>query len=188
MGFLMLGILAFILYYLYDINTIWFQTKAGRYLFLVGSLFLAIATVGITVQSFPARRLGASVFVWIVLAILFFGLLIYTLFFALPVSEAYEGISDGKQTVYQEGMYALCRHPGVLWLTLFYVSMAMIFPTGIYWAAAVIFSSLDLIYVILQDMVIFPRQFENYGAYKNTTPFLLPNRNSFMRAIGRVKG
>ena len=45
-------------------------------------------------------------------ALFFLGLLIYTLFFALPFEETY--CEDNKlRAAYTEGMYGVCRHPGV---------------------------------------------------------------------------
>ncbi len=44
----------------------------------------------------------------------FLALLIYTLFFALPFEETY--CEENKlRAAYTEGVYGLCRHPGVLW-------------------------------------------------------------------------
>ena len=53
------------------------------------------------------------------IATIFFVLLIYTLFFALPFDKTYQNESE-KRMAYTEGVYALCRHPGVLWFIGFY--------------------------------------------------------------------
>ena len=53
---------------------------------------------------------------------LFLCLLIYTLFFALPFEETY--CEENKlRAAYTEGMYGLCRHPGVLWFAGAYLCM-----------------------------------------------------------------
>ena len=48
--------------------------------------------------------------VFLTAAILFLGLLIYTLFFALPFDETYVK-ENHERLAYTEGVYALCRHP-----------------------------------------------------------------------------
>ena len=42
-----------------------------------------------------------------------FAALIYTLFFALPFDETYAKQNNGRY-VCDRGVYALCRHPGIL--------------------------------------------------------------------------
>ena len=73
-------------------------------------------------------------------------------------------------------MYALCRHPGVLWFAGLY---------GCLWAAAgvplweaALYSGLNVLLVIFEDRCVFPARLEGYGAYQASTPFLLPNRRS----------
>ena len=52
-------------------------------------------------------------------------------------------------------------------------------------AAAVLLTGADGLYAYWQDRVIFPRSIENYAAYQNQTPFLLPTRDSIRRCLGR---
>ena len=115
------------------------------------------------------------------LAVFFFGLLVYTLFFALPVEASYArpGEERGACTT---GVYTLCRHPGVLWFAGLY---------GCLWAAgglplweAAVLSGLNVGLVVFEDRCVFPAKLKGYDDYRRTTPFLLPSRQS-VRAWGR---
>ena len=55
-------------------------------------------------------------------AMCFLALLIYTLFFALPFEETYCE-ENRLRAAYTEGVYGLCRHPGVLWFAGAYFCM-----------------------------------------------------------------
>jgi len=116
------------------------------------------------------------------IAILFLFLLIYTLFFAIPFEEAYIKASSPPKTC-TTGFYALSRHPGVLWFTGFYFSLWLALSGSLLLLAGILFSLLNLIYIILQDRWIFMEIFPDYGDYKKTTPFLIPNYQSFNRCV-----
>ena len=182
-----LGIIAFILYYFYDLNIVFFHTKIGTKCFIAGTLLLSVATIGLIKSFIWSIPLTVMTVAWGAIAVGFFFVLIYTLFFALPVKEAYDGeLVEGKKT-FTEGMYALCRHPGMLWFAGFYFSLAFAGRDMQMYISAFIFSALDFFYILLQDMLIFPKQFYDYDVYKITTPFLIPNKNSITRAIHTLR-
>ena len=102
-------------------------------------------------------------------------------FFALPVEASYA--RPGEEGACTTGVYALCRHPGVLWFAGLY---------GCLWAAgglplweAAVLSGLNVGLVIFEDRCVFPAKLKGYDDYRRTTPFLLPNRQS-VRAWGRA--
>lgn len=117
----------------------------------------------------------------------FLCLLVYTLFFALPFEETYVEESRYREA-YTEGMYALCRHPGVLWFAGVYLCIAMLWKSeeGILFSAVMVL--LNLFYVIFQDVYSFPRTFSNYQEYKKSTPFLIPNGKSIQRCRNSRRG
>ena len=99
--------------------------------FLLGFVFLAFSTIriaGLQAAACTSWTLHAVAFLGCALCFLL--LLIYALFFALPFQETYVVQNVGNK-VCAQGMYALCRHPGVLWFTGFYLS----FHYGLLWAA-----------------------------------------------------
>lgn len=173
-----LGTSGFLLYLIYDINSVKGNHPVLRYFFGAGSLCLVIATIKTLVRVFDyTQRNLPSIILLSVVGLIFFLLLIYTLFFALPFEETY--LEESRERMaYTEGVYGLCRHPGVLWFAGFYLCLwgisgfswnGIFFPLMIVW---------NVFYVIFQDVWTFPRTFTNYGAYKKKTPFLIPNRDS----------
>ena len=116
-----------------------------------------------------------------ILAVFFLFLFFYSLFFVLPVKETYVGSNDLK--LVDTGMYALCRHPGVIWLTLFFLFAWLSVNDRMMLWLGLASTGLDIIYVIVQDIFIFPKTIEGYDEYKKYTPFLIPNAKSIKRAI-----
>ncbi len=171
MGAFVLGTAGFLLYFIYDVNSVLWKRAVLQTFFAVGSLCVAGSAVWAlrtTRQIQPVFGAGA---------LLFLLLLIYTLFFALPFSETYREESR-QRLAYTEGVYGLCRHPGVLWFAGAYLCLWGVegtFQSGVYFLSMILW---DYLYVLFQDLWTFPRTFINYEDYKKQTPFLLPNRGS----------
>ena len=183
MFYVFLGILAFLLFIIYDINSIVMKYRFINSCFFVGLALLMFATVGIIVISwdfikFDIIRIGA----YGTLSVISFLLLIYTLFFALPFQDTYVDI-ESPHKVCQSGVYALCRHPGVLWFSGFYIFLGLALDISLLFIAACIFSLLNLLYVVFQDQWTFMQLFDDYKSYKKNTPFLIPNLKSIKRCL-----
>ncbi|NBK96936.1 MAG: hypothetical protein EOM50_02750 [Erysipelotrichia bacterium] len=179
-----LGIVAFIVFYLYDYKQVVQKGKSLNLLFLVGSICLFVATLLLLYEhrAYVSFKIG-QIFTFL-LAIVFWLLLLYTLFFALPFEDTYlEQTHSKKKKCYQKGMYALCRHPGVLWLFGFYLMLAMSFSTSKMWLATFVFNAMNLLYVWLQDHYTFPHLFDDYASYQKKTPFVVPNLNSVRECL-----
>lgn len=179
---LLLGIAAFGLYLLYDINS--YTRKLGfvHSFFLLGTVLLAIATA---LDVWAAVKAGAFSgwpdIVLLIGAAAFFVALIYSLFFALPFKETYTE-QEGSGRVYSGGVYALCRHPGILCFFGMYLLLGLAaLPTGMI-LNCVIFSLLDLGYAWFQDRVTFPKTFCDYTDYQKNVPFLIPTKASIRMA------
>lgn len=169
-----LGLMAFVLFFISDYNDWRLSRRELKLCFPAGAVLLAAGTV------LEARRGSAPTSGWLrglffVLGAMFLALLVYTLFFALPVEASYARPGQ-KRPACTTGVYALCRHPGVLWFAGLY---------GCLWAAAglplweaVLYSGLNVLLVVFEDRCVFPARLEGYGAYQAATPFLLPTRRS----------
>lgn len=190
MIFLIIGFIAFLLFFLYDINSIMLKKNLLKCCFFIGVLLLVASLAGIIFTSWemirftPVRSISLGV-----LAALCFVLLIYTLFFALPFQSTYVKTNDPPE-ICKRGVYALCRHPGVLWFAGFYFFLGFALMIRLLLAAAVIFSLLNLIYVVFQDRWTFMKSMKDYGEYKTDTPFLIPTLKSIkqcMRTIAEGK-
>ena len=119
-------------------------------------------------------------------ALFFLGLLIYTLFFALPFEETYCE-KNKLRAAYTEGVYGLCRHPGVLWFAGAFLCMwGMLggWRPGIYFVLMIFWNYL---YIIFQDLWTFPRTFFNYREYQQSTPFLIPNGKSIRACMKSIR-
>lgn len=183
MLFLIGGILAFALYGIYDVNSVSLKNRFLHGFFTAGTLLLGLCTVGCFVSEWGncLMRRHTIFAIALIPGIISFLLMIYSLFFALPFDETYVRSTD-KPMVCDRGMYALCRHPGVIWLSLMYLCLAVSWGTPLCWWVWALYSILDIAYVVLQDCWTFPKTFENYEMYKNTTPFLIPTGNSIRKA------
>ena len=177
-----LGVAAFLLYLFYDINSFRWNWRLPRSFFLLGTILLAIATA---IDLIDALQQGAfsGVFDWILLlsAASCLLALVYCLFFAIPFDETYTSQTNGR-TVCDSGVYALCRHPGILCFFLFYLFLGIAaLPGRLLWNG-LLFSCLNLAYAAFQDRITFPKTFSNYERYREIAPFLIPTRASIRRA------
>ena len=99
--------------------------------------------------------------------------------------EAYLSESHGKQLV-KTGTYALVRHPGVLWFILFLLALLLISRSRLLLLAAPVWIGMDILYVLIQDRLYFPRMFPGYKQYRNETPLLIPTRESLRRFLSTM--
>lgn len=150
---------------------------------MVGSLALAVAMWWAAdsgdVLDFPRWTTGLG---W-ALAIFGLFLLVYSVFIEIPLTLRHH-TGPGPALV-QSGTYALCRHPGVLWLVLLLVGVLLIVKRTGFVPLMVLWIILDTVVVTVQDRIVFPRQFPGYDQYQRRTPFLVPTPASLATFIGR---
>ena len=173
----------FALYLLYDIDSFAALWKPLRWGFTAGTLLIAAATV---MQLYTAFSEEAFSGFWdillLLLGVLAFAAMVYCLFFALPFDETYTNPEQGRRT-YTFGVYALCRHPGILcFFAMFLFWGIAALPTNFLWYGMTL-SVLNLAYAFFQDIVTFPKTFCDYNDYREKVPFLLPTAASFLRAV-----
>lgn len=190
MKYIICGCAAFLIFILHDFINDASGSRKGRALFFAGCGLLAVASAGLIADAVADRVfLTLKSVAFSIFTALFFVALIYTLFFALPFRKTYiedgpsEDVSGGPNKVCDTGVYALCRHPGVLWLAGTYISLAIAFPGRDLIIGSVAFTLLDIVYVIVQDIYIFPHAFSDYDMYRKSTPFLLPTAGSVKRCF-----
>jgi len=84
------------------------------------------------------------------------------------------GTGDGR--AYTRGTYGFSRHPGFIWYTGINLLAALYFmkPDITLLGASLVVCNLVLITV--EDMVMFPRMFDDYDQYREKTPFILALR------------
>jgi len=179
MGALVLGALSFFVTAFSDEWGVRRKRPGAGVFFAAGSLLLTAATLWLLAESprpaWPWAVLGGAV------ALPGLGLLLYTLFFALPRggSKPVPAAAADKLPLVDNGVFALCRHPGVLWLGMWYLGVWIACRTLATGAAFFLFTGLDTLYVFWQDRCVFPQSIDDYAAYQARVPFLVPNRRSW---------
>lgn len=163
------GILAFVLYVLYDWNRVFLKKAWLRPLFTAGSLLLVLCGGRLVLLSWSV---GSRI--WLVPASLCLAGLVYTLFFALPFDSTYCREAD-RGPVCRSGIYGWCRHPGIWWFFGCFGSLGMACRDGRQLAFCLTLSALNLAYAWYQDRLIFVREFSDYKDYQREVPFLVPN-------------
>lgn len=185
--FVAAGALAFVPIFVYDLLSL----RTGRrswVLFVSGGALLTAATAGLLFAadlpaSCKARPAGCALCLAAAAAMLFF--LVKALFFSFPPAQGYAG--GGRAPAVTSGLYALCRHPGVLFLGGFYLFVWLAAPCWPLFAAFALFTALDTVLAFYEDCAVFPALLDGYAAYRHTTPFLLPDKASFLRACRKTR-
>jgi protein-S-isoprenylcysteine O-methyltransferase Ste14 len=187
MSNLVIGGLAFLFFVLYDVNKVTINYRLLRGGFLLGCVLLTGATVGLIytalngIDNETQEPIVRTLFFGAI-ALISLILLIYTLFFAIPFRETYL-TSKAQPEVCDTGIYALSRHPGVLWFMGFYLFLWLAIPDPLLLSGGVLFSLLNIFYVLFQDKWVFMKTFPGYSEYKESTPFLFPTYQSCKRCI-----
>ena len=126
---------------------------------------------------------------WVLMSLSAF-LFCYSLFLEIPFSKTYAKPGVGDELV-TTGTWSLTRHPVVIWLTLLLVGLILVARTRVLLIAAPVWLALDIILVVIQDRVFFPRMFPDYPQYQRETPMLIPTRGSiasFLKTLRAREG
>ncbi len=184
MIYLGLGVVGFGLLLIFDIFSL-NEKSIVKYLFaitgfglIIGSTILLL-TLQSDIQFPPFFRIASFV-----VAIFFLALLIYSVFIEVG-KNTYQYKNESKLVT--TGTYALSRHPGVLWFLLAYMFAAVSFQNHYILVAGLIWTGINIIYVVIQERFIFTKIFKHYGKYVETTPMLLPSKNSIEKCITTLK-
>jgi len=172
--FAIAGTVSFLLFLLGDLNDAFWHRRFLRPAFLTGAALLVLSTAGTVLEDLP-EALGPAQLGFLGAALFFTVLLVWALFFSFPPKEAY--VTDSRdRKVYTGGMYALCRHPGILWFCFLYA--CLIPGAGFPPVLASLYCLLNILLGWVEDKWIFPRLFTDYNDYKQRTPFLIPTAKS----------
>lgn len=174
MHYSIIGILGYMLFYIYDINQIKKINNKLKATFQLGLILQIIGTIGIITDNREYLKLSI---LGVTISLIGFIFLIYALFFALPFKETYIKVSE-KRKVYNRGIYAMSRHPGVLFYIILYLGLGIMQPTAVIIGTYTIWCLLNIGYIIMQDLWTFPRTFVDYSEYRKNTPFLIPTLKS----------
>ncbi len=189
MLYIIIGAIGFVVVHIFDLVALKRIPRLKPVVWCVGSGLLIYSLVMICRYPVKIELPAWSIWLgWGVLAVSAF-LLIHSLFVSLPFRKTYVDAGVGDKLV-KTGLYALVRHPGILWFPLFMLSLIPISRSSLLLIAAPTFIALDIVLVFIQDKFIFGRMFRGYERYRRETPMLLPNRKSvgaFLRSLRQVK-
>jgi protein-S-isoprenylcysteine O-methyltransferase Ste14 len=175
-------ILVFSLYIIYDINSISIKNGVLSKFFLLGSLIFLVENTIILSTLLFRINFNLKNILLLFLSLVFFILLIYTLFFSLPFNETYVDEDKTRQVV-RTGMYSLSRHIGVLWFIFMYICLIIVFKDHTFTIFALISCLMNLIYIVFQDNYSFLKLFDDYQEYKEEVSFLIPTINSLKKFV-----
>lgn len=179
---LLFAAVAYLLYFLYDWCTVKKQMlSVARLFFPLGTLFVGIATVFLLQQSIRCFAITPFAILSLILAFVCGYFLYDALVLSLPKGTYTE--PDAPRKVFRGRMYALCRHPGVLWYCCMYFFLWAAAPS---YAGAIQCFALcvgNVLYMFLQDAWTFPSVFFDYNDYKTETPLFFPTRKSIQACV-----
>lgn len=185
MPFILTGSISFIFLFLFDYYSLKNHHIKKRIFGLLGLFLMIYSTAMVIVTS---ERISFSITVRSISAVLCAAavfLLMYSLFLELPFMNIYVKQGHHKQLV-DIGTYALCRHPGVLWFG--FVFLFSFITTGallLMWAG-IIWTSINIVYVYLQEKLFFYKMFSTYHVYVKTTPMLIPTKASIKKCTATL--
>lgn len=182
MNYCIIGAFGYLLFLIYDVNEIKKIHKVLKTTFVLGIVLQISATIGIFYSNLSNLKLSSY---GIAISLFGFYLLIYSLFFALPFEMTYIKFGE-RRKVYNRGVYAMSRHPGVLFYIIFFIGLSILEPTIITISTYFIWILLNLIYIIFQELWTFPKIFGDYNIYRQSTPFLIPTIKSIKSCIKNI--
>ena len=178
-----LAIGAYALFFAYDVfNVRAPQVRIANALFPLAFIMVALSTVIMVWISKDSFSLSFGSVLCLALSLACGIAMIVALFFSLPKDTYAEpGV---KRKAYRGGMYALCRHPGVLWYALTYVFLMMSMQNEAGWIICMVLIAGNVLYMLLQDFWTFPAIFVDYADYKCGTPLFFPTPSSVAAWLG----
>jgi len=180
MKYIITGSIAFLFFVVFDYYTLYNKGRKKKLYGLAGlSLFIYSAVM--TIITSETIRFPVTIrFIGGILWVLFLFMLIYSLFLELPFVKTY-GKEVHSRDLVDKGTYGLCRHPGVLWFGLLFLSVFLTTGAVLIALGGIIWTSIDVFHVYLQEKIFFCKMFEGYENYMKTTPMLIPNKNSIKK-------
>ena len=180
MIYVLIGLLCFVLMAGAD----WATYKKIRLL----KTFLWFAMVPVAIYAFIMAWLDSarfnfpailSIIAWVPL-VLFFGLLVYSLFIEIPM-KTYTARSQPTKVV-TDGTYSLSRHPAFLWFAGWLISIIFVSQSVTLAVAAPAWIAAYIACIYFEDMLTSISDIgEEYRKYQRETPMIIPSHRSMAR-------
>lgn len=155
----------------------WYQglkKRAGTLIFRIIGYFCAfLGTLGYVLYGLRGYNMFSPKN-WVLIA----GLVICTwlLFKSLVIdvqdnNDEESSLFPSKAT--KKGTYAISRHPGFLWYCCLFAIIDIYVGNLEYILGSLILIFGNFILILVEDLLLFPRIFDNYNIYKKEVPFFL---------------
>ncbi len=173
----LLGAIGYLLAGLYDV-AILHQKSLLKRIFFIGFFITAVPypIIFLTTKS-PLSTLAIGILLFLML--IFTLLLIYSVFLEFIISP------DTTGKLFRKGTYSFSRHPGFIWYTVINILIAIYFWNYQIALLCLGYSICNLLLIIVEDLIFFPRMFPEYADYKKETPFFLSLQNLTHRRKAR---
>jgi protein-S-isoprenylcysteine O-methyltransferase Ste14 len=168
-----IGATGYLLSGLYDVAVLYdkYLLKKGLY---CGFFLTAVPYPIMFLTLYSPHGTGVIILLLLLIA-LFAALLTYSVLIEIPRSSNTNGM------LYRGGTYSFSRHPGFIWYTVVNILIAVYFwDIGVALVCAG-FIVCNLVLIAIEDSVLFPRMFAEYGEYRKETPFFLSLQNIIHR-------
>lgn len=185
MNWIAIGALSFVLFTVFDLNKLKRIHPLLNGLFGLGVLLLLISAWGLLENAWDFGRME-PIPVFVVVSTIGALEMIYALFFALSFKETY--VETGSGRLVDTGLYALCRHPGVWGFALLAFGIGFSLGSPLVLIAALVWTLLDILHVVMQDRYFFPATIQGYDAYQKRTPFLFFGLRELRACIDSFQG
>jgi len=185
MIYMLIGICGFLLCYAFDWASLQNLRLVKQLIGLLAICLTVYATIMVCVIPVKFHLPFFTLPLGVGLLVISLCLLVYSLFIEVPFHNTYAKKGVGNKLI-TTGTYALVRHPGVIWLAIVYLSLALIFPSTTLFLAVIVWLIMDIIIVTLQDKVLFPKMFPTYREYQLKTPFLIPTKQSISACLRTI--
>jgi len=186
MIYIVVGAIGFLFAYIFDWASLKKFWRTKQIVGLLAVVLIVYATIMVCITPIKIDLPGFVLPLGIIILLIAAFLLIYSLFIEIPFRATYTKRGSSNQLI-TSGTYALVRHPGILWFTLFYLGLTLLFPSTTIIIATIVWIIMDVIYVVLQDKLFFPKMFTEYGSYQKLTPFLIPNKRSVCACLESIR-
>jgi protein-S-isoprenylcysteine O-methyltransferase Ste14 len=160
-----LGALGYLLAGFYDIAILYGKNLLKKVLYI--GFF--ITSIPYPVIFFTYNSPLSIIARWVIIPlIVMFGLLL--IYSVLLEIYFFAGKNGG---LYQGGTYSISRHPGFIWFTMINLLVGIYFWNFHITLLCIGFTACNLVLIIVEDLILFPKMFPEYKEYRKKTPFFL---------------
>ncbi|QMS84193.1 methyltransferase family protein [Candidatus Xianfuyuplasma coldseepsis] len=178
MVYMVIGMIGFVSFLLFDISSMkkWSFVK---YVFIVIGISLMVWSTVQMAYLAPSFLVSSGArIVAFGLSVVFFGLLIYSVFIEVGI-KTYKKVAHHELVT--DGTYSLVRHPGVIWLFLLYFFLSIVFMNTELLITAFVWTFVNTLYIMFQERIVLRKIFQEYDRYTLTTPMVIPNIQSLRK-------